>query len=62
LVNPRDVHATTTSAYCRLGSTDNVVKARRSDGQLTWIEAGEDLLAFRREPGFGAGINQVGVF
>jgi alpha-glucosidase len=27
------------------------------DGQLAWVEAGQDLLAFRREPGFLCVVN-----
>ena len=27
------------------------------DGTLAWVEAGEDVLAFRREPGFGCVVN-----
>ena len=27
------------------------------DGQLAWVEAGQDLLAFRREPGFVCVVN-----
>ena len=27
------------------------------DGQMAWIEAGHDLLAFRREPGFMCVVN-----
>jgi alpha-glucosidase len=27
------------------------------DGRLTWVEAGQDLLAFHREPGFACVVN-----
>jgi alpha-glucosidase len=40
----------------------NALRLRRElpalgDGHLTWIDAGQDVLAFRREPGFVCVVN-----